>query len=518
MPIPSTQDNTLINALLDSQVYDHHVEQIKLVETHISWVILTGAYAYKIKKPLNLGFLDFSSLEKRKQCCEEELRLNRRTAPDIYLEVVEINGTKEKPGLSSNGETIEYAVKMKQFPQQSQLDRVLINNKLTLAIVNAFAKMIVDFHQSAAVANPSSEYGNGHHVLDPVNESLEQILDRVKDENCYKTIKELDQWIKARHKTLLPLINKRKENGFVRECHGDLHLRNLAWIDNQPVAFDCIEFNPYLRWIDVMSDIAFLIMDLQERNQSALAQQFLNSYLESTGDYQGIELLTFYLMYRALVRAKVNAISMTQIHTSSINDNDTKIKFYSYLNLARSYTQKNPIKLIIMHGVSASGKTTFSQQLLNFIPAIRVRSDIERKRMLNLQANDNTRSRPGKGIYTKEISNNLYGKLANLSKTIINAGYSVIIDAAFLEKEKRDQFKALAKSKNVDFFILSFSVPDEDLRQRITQRTDDASDADLSVLETQLLNFKSLDISEQTYSHIINTNTSVKYIASIIKS
>jgi len=518
MPTASTLDNTLINALLNSQVYDHDVEQIKLVETHISWVILTGDFAYKIKKPLSLGFLDFSSLEKRKHCCEEELRLNRRTAPDIYLEVVTINGTKEKPQLSSNDETIEYAVKMKQFPQQSQLDCVLLNNRLTPEVVNAFAQMIADFHQSAAVADSSSEYGNDYHVLEPVNENLQQILDRVKDDNCYTTIKQLEQWIKASHKTLLPLINKRKEMGFIRECHGDLHLRNLAWIDHQAIAFDCIEFNPYLRWIDVISDIAFLVMDLQARNETALAQQFLNSYLESTGDYNGTQLLSFYMVYRALVRAKVDAISMTQTHTSSINDNDAKIEFYSYLNLARSYTQKHPIKLIILHGVSASGKTSFSQKLLNFIPAIRIRSDVERKRIFKLKIKDNTHASPGKDIYTKEISIKLYDKLEQLSKMVINAGYSVIIDAAFLEKDKRDQFKALAKSQNAEFFILSFTVSDDILRQRITQRTGDASDADLSVLETQLLNFRPLERSEKTYSHSINTNTSAKNIAFIIKS
>ena len=518
MRTTSTQDNTLIKALLDAQVYDHDVAQIKLIETHISWVILTGDYAYKIKKPLDLGFLDFSSLDKRKHYCEEELRLNKRTAADIYLQVVTINGTKEKPHLSSSGEIIEYAVKMKQFPQQSQLDCVLLNNRLTPEVVNAFSQMIAAFHRSATVAAPSSEYGNDQHVLDPVNENVQQILDRVKDDVCSTIIKQLDQWIQASHQTLLPLINKRKQTGFIRECHGDLHLRNLAWIDNQALAFDCIEFNADLRWIDVISDMAFLVMDLQSRNQMALAQQFLNAYLESSGDYHGIQLLSFYMVYRALVRAKVDAISMTQSHTSSINDNDTKVEFYSYLNLALSYTKKRPIKLIIMHGVSASGKTAFSQQLLNFIPAIRIRSDVERKRMLKLKSKDHSHASAGKGIYTQDISNKLYAKLEQLTKTVINAGYCVIIDAAFLEKDKRDQFKTLAKSQNAEFLILSFTVKYETLHQRITQRTGDASDADLSVLQTQLLNYRPLEISEKTYSHSINANTSAKDIAAIIKS
>jgi len=516
MASSTTQDHPLINALLDAQVYDHPVDEIKLIETHISWVILTGPYAYKIKKPLNLGFLDFSSLDKRKQCCNEELRLNSRTAANIYLEVISINGSVNNPRLSADGEVIEYAVKMNQFPQQSQLDRILLNNELSIEKLDAFAQMIADFHQATEVAAVTTDYGDVNHVLAPMNENLTQIRERIEDANCHQILDELELWIKTRHLSLSPLLNKRKQCGFIRECHGDLHLRNLAWVDNKPIAFDCIEFNPYLRWIDVISDISFLVMDLQARNQNELAQRFLNTYLEATGDYAGIQLLSFYMMYRALVRAKVDAISMTQTHVSSMDTDGEKNEFYAYLNLARSYIQTSPVKLIITHGASASGKSTFSENLLQYIPAIRIRSDVERKRMAKLKASDDAHEKPGEGIYTKEFTTRLYDKLTLLSEAIIDSGYSVIVDAAFLDKNKRDQFRELAKNKNIEFVILSFTLPEKILRQRILQRTGDASDADISVLETQLLNFQPLDKVEQAHSHAINTDTTAKDIASLL--
>ena len=514
----SSHQSILVNALLDAQLYNHPVEKIELIETHISWVILTGSYAYKIKKPLNLGFLDFSTLNKRKQCCEEELRLNRRTAPDIYLEVITINGSPENPRLATDGEIIDYAVKMNQFPQQSQLDRVLKRNELTTSIIDDFAQMIADFHQKAAVADTTTEYGNSEYVLDPIYENFTQIRENIDDEKCHKIIDEIEQWLKNQYQSFLPILEERKKSGFVRECHGDLHLRNLAWIDSKPIAFDCIEFNPKLRWIDVISDIAFLVMDLHARKHLDLAQHFLNIYLEITGDYIGVKLLPFYMIYRALVRAKVDSISISQNQAANIDSKDKVKELYTYLNLAKSYIHKSPVKLMINHGVSASGKSSFSLNLLHFIPVIRIRSDVERKRMANLELSANAQAASEKNIYTVDFSKNVYDKLALLSEAIIDSGYSVIVDATFLDKSKRNQFKKLATTKKVDFIILSFDIPEDILRKRISKRTLDASTADISVLDRMLLNFKPLDEDEKTYSYTINTDTTAESIAALINN
>lgn len=302
----------LISSLLSAEIYPHPVNQLRLIETHISWVILTGPYAYKIKKPVNLGFLDFSSLEQRKLYCEEELRLNKRTAPSIYLGVVPITGSTTQPQLDGKGEAIEYAVKMRQFPQDAQLDHLLEQGGLKAAHMDAFARLVADFHQQVAVAGADDNYGEPDQVMQPVEENFEQIGQHQLTSQQQQLLDELHAWSTTEYQRLETQLAQRKQQGFIRECHGDMHLRNLAWIDEQAVAFDGIEFNANLRWIDVISEVAFLVMDLQDRNQPELAQRFLNAYLEITGDYAGLSLLPFYLVYRALVRAKVAAIRAGQ--------------------------------------------------------------------------------------------------------------------------------------------------------------------------------------------------------------
>ncbi|MDH5572481.1 MAG: phosphotransferase, partial [Gammaproteobacteria bacterium] len=327
-----------IAALLDPSVYPHTVTQCELIETHISWVILTGAYAYKIKKPVNYGFLDFSTLEKRHKYCQEELRLNRRLAGNIYIEVVAITGTFEQPEVTEhliNGNNvIEYAVKMQQFPQQDQLDRMLAADKLLPGHIDAFADRIAEFHQQIDIADMSTIYGNVEQVCVPLQENLAQIRNSVRDSEHRSVLVELEQWGNSEFKTLKNVFLQRKQAGFVRECHGDMHLRNLAWIENKPVLFDCIEFNAELRWIDVISDIAFLVMDLQDRDQPQLAQRFLNRYLEITGDYEGVAVLPYYLFYRALVRAKVDAIRASQSGISQKEKSDAERDMAGYLKLA----------------------------------------------------------------------------------------------------------------------------------------------------------------------------------------
>jgi len=286
-----------ISKMLNADVYDHPVGDLELIETHISWVVLTGDFVYKIKKPVDFGFLDFSTLAKRKKYCELEFQLNRRLASDIYLGVVSIIGTIDKPVVSSrvdDGDDVkvfEYAVKMKQFPQTSQLDNMLADSKLTDEHIDALAHMVVEFHKRTAVSNTNDNYGNKDKIYQPVTENFELINESVKTEFYESQLILLKKWSLTEFTKLESVFEQRKKDGFVRECHGDMHLRNLAWIHDKPVAFDCIEFNPDLRWIDLISEIAFLIMDLQDRKQQHLANRFLNKYLEITGDYAGLKVL-----------------------------------------------------------------------------------------------------------------------------------------------------------------------------------------------------------------------------------
>ena len=497
----------LIRSLLRPDVYDHPVTDIQLIETHISWVILTGKYAYKIKKPINLGFLDFSTLEKRLFCCNEELRLNSRMAAAIYLEVVPISGSRELPLLHGTGDAIEYAVKMVQFPQQAQLDNMLANGELGKPHMDAIAQLVAEFHQSTDVAADDSDYGDPEHVYQPVAENFTQIRQHLHTSRYDDQLAGLEHWGKAEFNSLRPLLEQRKHDGFIRECHGDMHLRNLVWFNGQPLAFDCLEFNPALRWIDTLSEVAFLVMDLQDRKQPQLAQRFLNSYLEQSGDYQGMRVFYFYLAYRALVRAKVDAIRAGQQSITDAERRKAEEEFYAYLNLALSYTRRRKPKLIITRGMSASGKSTLTQPLLELMGAIRLRSDVERKRLFGIGPGMESTAEIDKGIYTVEAGVKTYEKLRLLAQALLEAGITVIVDAAFLKYEQRQLFRELAHQQQVPFIIAEFTASADTLRRRISARTHDVSDADLSVLEHQLASWQPVDESELTSLIKIDTET-----------
>ena len=343
-----------IQAMLKPEFYDHPVNTCQLIETHISWVILTGNFVYKLKKPIDLGFVNFSTLKKRKFYCEEELRLNRRLAPNLYLDVIPISGSAENPALTGKGKVFEYAVKMQQFSQDMQLDHVLARNELRQDMIDSFADLIAKFHQHIDIANITSDFGKPEQVYQPAKENFIQIRDRINDKSKIDLLSEIEQWTEDTFNKIKNIFTQRKQKGFIRECHGDLHLRNLAWYENKPLAFDCLEFNPDFRWIDVVSEISFLIMDLEDHEQPELAQRFLNRYLELTGDYEGCSILRFYIVYRAMVRAKVDAIRAAQTGISQQELAEANKEIVNYLQLALTYTKNKKPFIIITNGMSAS--------------------------------------------------------------------------------------------------------------------------------------------------------------------
>jgi len=485
-----------ISSMLNPDVYDHPVDNIELIETHISWVVLTGDFAYKIKKPVNFGFLDFSTLEKRRICCEQELHLNRRLAAAIYLDVVSISGTVDKPVITITGEGFEFAVKMLQFPQSAQLDHMLSAGQLKIEHMDAIALMVADFHRDIPVTDEQMMYGNGNEIYSPVTENFTQINKHINTRLYEDDLLTLKRWSTAEFSRLESVFEQRKADGFIRECHGDMHLRNMIWLDDKPLAFDCIEFSLSLRWIDVISEVAFLVMDLQDRKQFSLANRFVNSYLEITGDYAGLMILPFYLCYRALVRAKVSILQLEQKSLSEQEKNKSKIEFASYLELANSYTRAPKPKLVITRGMSASGKSTLSKQLVDTLGMIRIRSDVERKRLFSIDVSESALGEINSGVYSAKASKQTYEKLLELAEHVIKAGYSVIIDAAFLKYEQREPFEQLAIKLDTPYIILELTAEEEVLRQRIIERKNDVSDADLSVLEYQLSNWRALQINE----------------------
>jgi aminoglycoside phosphotransferase family enzyme/gluconate kinase len=523
--------------MLDPEIYDHPVKHVELIETHISWVLLTGGYAYKIKKPVDFGFLDFSTLEKRRQCCEQELRLNGRLAASIYLDVVSITGSPDQPAISGKGEAFEYAVKMRQFPQSAQLDHKLEAGELAIEQMDDVASMVAGFHQRIDAADETVSYGSTESVFQPVEQNFVQIREHLNTNEYEQSLKQLEQWSRDSFIALKSRFEQRKKEGYIRECHGDMHLRNIVWLDEGyhqgPLAFDCIEFNDNLRWIDVISEVAFLVMDLQSRNLYSYARRFLNSYLEDTGDYAGVMLLPYYLGYRAMVRAKVSVLRLQQAGVSAEEKRQMLDEFEQYLELASGYAKSQDPVLIVMRGASASGKSTVSRLLLDATDAIRIRSDVERKRLYGVpHAVDNDHEDGSEvrtiaqtaansigineGIYSAQASVETYGRLIDCATSVLSGGYSAIIDAAFLKLEQRLPFQQLAEQLGVGYVILEVTAPDEVLRQRILARKNDVSDADLDVLNYQLENWQPLSTDEHEHAIQVNTEQAID-MSSIIK-
>lgn len=461
-----------------------------LEETHISWVLLTGRDAYKIKKAVNLGFLDFSTLEARHFYCSEELRLNRRLAPALYLDVVAIGGSPEQPVLGGEP-VIEYAVHMRRFAQTSLMDRMLARGRVTPAHIDQLATVIADFHNALLPATADSPNCATAAIQTAALQNFEhfpQLLSAPNDLALLETVREASALEFA---DCEPLFRQRAAAGCVRECHGDLHLGNIVVLDDMPTPFDCIEFSAALRWIDVISEISFTVMDLLQRGRPHLAWRLLNAYLEITGDYSGCRVLRFYLGYRAMVRAKIAAIRASQRGVAKTRQELKSCR--SYLDLAHDCLTRRRPALIITHGLPGCGKSTFAQLALERLGAIRIRSDVERKRLFGLTALAHSKAQIDADIYSKDATRRTYARLNQLARNLLTAGYSVIVDAAFVLHAERESFRALAQKMAAPFVIASLQTDTALLAERLALRSmrgNDASEADIAVMQ------KLLDVQE----------------------
>jgi aminoglycoside phosphotransferase family enzyme/predicted kinase len=492
----------LIEALQQPAAYPHPVGQVEHIETHISHLLLAGAFAYKIKKPVDFGFLDFSTLQRRHHFCEEELRLNRRLAPQLYLAVVAIRGTPEQPHFDGDGAVLEYAVKMRRFEQSELLDRQLPD----LALCELLARELAAFHQQLPPCDPHTAYGTPERVAQPMLENFEQICSVLDAAPLAQRLDRLRAWTGEQLQQLRPELQQRRADGHIRECHGDLHLGNITRFRGQLCIFDGIEFNPALRWIDSLSDLAFLLMDLHHKGLQGEAAACLDCYLAETGDYQALPLLRLYLVYRAMVRAKVTTLRLAQERPGAADWQQSRAEFESYLELAERLCQPAKPLLMISHGLSGSGKSHFSGWLVQHWPAIRLRSDLERKRLYGLQPAEHSGSGLAGGIYTEAAGEATYVRLAQLAEVIVRAGYSVIVDATFLQRERREHFRQLAGRLGVPFLLLDLQAPLELLQRRIVERQrqgEDVSEADLAVLQSQCASAEPLDAAERRSALVI---------------
>lgn len=473
-----------------------------LFETHISWVLVSGELAYKFKKAVRFDFLDFSTLDARRRYCEEELRLNGKLAPEIYLDVVAITGAVERPEIGGSGPAIEYAVKMRAFPQEALWNHRLDKGMLTAVDMNGLAVALDRFHACAAVAPPEAPWCTPQALQAIADETLDEIdalLDQPEQKDAAAALRE---WERLQRASLREVFLARKAGGYVRECHGDLHGGNILTLGDRVEAFDCIEFNDRLRWIDVMNDIAFTCMDLRFRKRPDLAATLLNRYLEHTGDYEGLRVLRYYEVHRALIRCKVALLRKVQCLPDSDAAMDAMREASAYLAFAAERARLPQPAIMIAHGFSGSGKSTLARALVASIDAVQLRSDVERKRMAGIPVTSHEAA--GGALYAPDMTQRTYARLLSLARMVTESGWRVIVDATFLRRTERETFMALAREMDVPFIILDVQASEAVMRKRLLAREEagnDPSDAGVSVLERQLGQNESF--SEDEKGHLV---------------
>jgi hypothetical protein len=475
---------------------------VALLQTHISWVLLTQRLAFKLKKPVRLPFLDFCDAALRERACLDELRLNRRLAPTLYLGVLPVRGTPAAPRWGGDAAVIDHAVVMRRFPDEALVLERLRRGLLAPHELERLAQRLADFHAAAPVAAPDGPHGQPAQV----GQSLRRVLEHLEAARPGDArVAALRPWCEARLQALEPELRRRLECGAVREGHGDLHLGNLLVLDDgEATAFDCIEFDPALRWIDTMADIGFVTMDLQAHGRRDLAFGFLDAYLQRGGDYAGTRVLRLYEVYRALVRALVQALS------------PGRPAMPDYLACAQALVDAGAApRLLITYGPSGSGKSTVAAALAVQAGAVRIRSDVERKRLFGLQALVRSAER-GLDLYTPEAGRRTFEHLAACARTALLGGYPVIVDAAFLSRAHRRDFEQLARALGVPFTLLACTADEATLRRRVAARGaagTDPSEAGVEVLQKQLETGEPLDAAELGCVLTVDTTAAVDVAA-----
>jgi aminoglycoside phosphotransferase family enzyme/predicted kinase len=489
-----------VSQLLKPEAYPHPVSGLRMLETHISWVLLTGEYAYKLKKPCQYSFVDYSTRELRHHFCLKEIEYNRRLAAELYLGVVPIyrseTGSLRIGGLDDasldSPEPIDYAVMMKQFPQDSILSARVDHHELTPESVDQLGRDIAEFHDSIERVDPNLECVQLVHIRQCAIDNIAMLQSGLsRDSHLQPVLASLLLWTEEEFNQRKPVFARRLRDGFVRRCHGDMHLNNLIQLNGTVMAFDCVEFNEEFQWIDVLSDLAFPVMDFIAKGRSDLAWRLFNAYLETRQDWLGLEAFRFYAVYRALVRAKVTWLDASQhgATTGQASNSQALNLWAQYIETATRLAFPPQCRLAITHGFSGSGKSTRALAYIAKQGGLRIRSDIERKRIV--------RDGEREDLYTPISRERIYDEILDLARHLLTWHYTVVVDATFLNRPLRHRFHTLAENLRVPFDILSCEAPTEELERRIEHRLRDPSDATVDVLHQQLENSDPLSDAER---------------------
>ncbi|MDX2230621.1 MAG: AAA family ATPase [Leptolyngbyaceae cyanobacterium bins.349] len=484
----------LIQQMLQPGFYPHPViEPIQLVQTHVSYILLTGEFAYKVKKSVNFGFLDFSTLEKREHFCHEEIRLNQRGAAELYLDVLPIMQTGDRYQLNGTGDPVEFAVKMQQFPAGTLFSDLFEQGQLTENLLLRLAKELAAFHRKGAINDYIRSFGEVEQIRQAFDENYDQTLGYIGGPQTQTQFDETRQYSDRLFAEKADLFTQRIQHDWIRECHGDVHLRNIALWNDKILLFDCIEFNEPFRFVDTMFDIAYIIMDLDARNRPDLSNVFLNAYIEQMGDWEGLQVLPLYLSRQSYVRAKVTSFLLGDPSIPAAVKQECQETAARYYRLAWEYT-RSPLgtaseahagTVYMMAGLSGSGKSTIARTLARHIGAVHLRSDAVRKHLAGIPLDQ-----PGnEELYTPEMSQKTYDRLLQLGLTLATQGYPVILDAKYDRQSLRQSvIEAVTETHpSLKLQILHCDAPLEVRQEWITQRQGDISDATVELLPKQAM-------------------------------
>ncbi len=468
----------LISALQNPEIYSEHPAKVELVQTHISVIFLVGDLVYKIKKPVDFGFLDFTTLEKRKYFCEQEVILNRRLCPEIYLGVVEIRKKDGKIFIGKEGgEVVEYAVLMKKLPAEKMMDHLLAQGKVSPSLIQKLASKIALFHMEAQSGEEISSYGQLQVIRQNIEENFaqtEKYIGQSLPLNSFQDIKENAYRFLTRRKSLFA---QRIKLGMIRDGHGDLHLKHICFHD-EILIFDCIEFNDRFRYGDVAADIAFLLMDLDYHGYPQLSADLAAYYLRNTKDWPLYLLLNFYKSYRAYVRGKVTSFRLEEKELTAQENEIILKEAQQYFSLAHYYAQRmNEPAIFMVGGLIGTGKSTIARALGNQLNWPILSSDVIRKELAHLTPQTRCLENFQQGIYSPDFSHKTYQALWAKAEQILHAGDSVILDASFNKKKYREMGLELASRCGAKLLFLECLCPEEVIKKRLAQRAGDTEEA-----------------------------------------
>jgi aminoglycoside phosphotransferase family enzyme/predicted kinase len=460
-----------VEALLSSSVYPHPVDRVELVQTHISYVFLAGGYVYKVKKPVDMGFLDYTTLEKRRLYCQEEVRLNRRLCADAYLGVVTVSVKDGRVLLdSAEGEVVDYAVKMKRLPEDRMMERLLAEGAVTSEMLQRLTGKLAAFHRDAETGEYIDSFGSIETIAANWRENFEQTEPYVGRTLSRRQWKSVRDYVERFLRDGAWLFERRVREGRIRDCHGDLRT-NAVCFENGICVFDCIEFNERFRYSDIASDVAFLAMDVDFRGYRALSDEMVGLYLAQSLDTTLPLVLHFYKCYRAFVRGKVDGFQIDQPQIPAGQREAATAAAQSYFDLAERHAS-HPVSpaVVAMVGVTGSGKSYLAHALASRLGAVVISSDVTRKRLAGIDPTQSRMDPVGKGIYSAEMTERTYDEMLRQAAPFLEKRKPVILDASYLRRQHREGARAPARQASVRFLAVECLAGESLVKERLQLR------------------------------------------------